>query len=470
MSVKENKYRYLRRNTILFTISSFGPKILSFLLVPLYTNCLTTSEYGIADLLTTTATLLIYIFTLNISESVLRFGIEKDRCSEVVLYHGLKILGKGSCLVIIGIVICKLLNLLNWQNYCYIFLFANFFMTGLNQILLNYLRAIDKIVNLVISSLFYSVISVCSNLVFLVGLDLGLLGYLLSFIVAAVVSNLYIMATIKFNVPNFLKAKSEKNLSKDMVRYSFPLVFNSLAWWINNCIDKYFVTAIVGVVANGVYAVSYKIPTILSVVQSIFSQAFTLSSIKEFDREDKDGFFAQMYSLYNVTMVLACSCLVILNIPIASILFANEFFEAWKYSPFLLFSTVFGALSGYVGTIFTAVKDSKVFAISTVVGAMLNTLLNAVLIPYYGVYGAAVATAISYFGIWAIRMVCVKKYINWKINIPKDMFGYFLLCIQIFFAESELHGYTGQIVIFIVLMIMYYKEILKIVRGLLKRK
>ena len=60
-----SKYGYLAKNTVLFTISSFGSKILVFLLVPLYTSILSTSDYGIADLITTTATLLIYVFTIK---------------------------------------------------------------------------------------------------------------------------------------------------------------------------------------------------------------------------------------------------------------------------------------------------------------------------------------------------------------------------------------------------------------------
>ena len=72
-----NKYKYLGKNTMVFVISSFGTKFLSFLLVPLYTSVLSTEEYGVADLITTTATLMIFIFTINISSSVLRFTLDK---------------------------------------------------------------------------------------------------------------------------------------------------------------------------------------------------------------------------------------------------------------------------------------------------------------------------------------------------------------------------------------------------------
>ena len=76
-SIKE-KYKYLGKNTLIFAISSFSTKFLSFLLVPLYTSFLSTAEYGKIDLITTTSTLLVYVLTINIADSVLRFTIENE--------------------------------------------------------------------------------------------------------------------------------------------------------------------------------------------------------------------------------------------------------------------------------------------------------------------------------------------------------------------------------------------------------
>lgn len=122
-----SKYGYLAKNTVLFTISSFGSKILVFLLVPLYTSILSTSDYGIADLITTTATLLIYVFTINIADSVLRFAIDQKTEQESYLSYGLKVLFSGS--LIFGIIILVMWKgqILDWKDYCYLFLFIQFF-------------------------------------------------------------------------------------------------------------------------------------------------------------------------------------------------------------------------------------------------------------------------------------------------------------------------------------------------------
>lgn len=73
-----NKYKYLIKNMGLLTISNFGSKILSFILIPIYTNYLTTVKYGTFDLFNTTISLLMPILTINIMSAVLRFSLDEN--------------------------------------------------------------------------------------------------------------------------------------------------------------------------------------------------------------------------------------------------------------------------------------------------------------------------------------------------------------------------------------------------------
>lgn len=455
-----SKYGYLAKNTVLFTISSFGSKILVFLLVPLYTSILSTSDYGIADLITTTATLLIYVFTINIADSVLRFAIDQKTEQESYLSYGLKVLFSGS--LIFGIIILVMWKgqILDWKDYCYLFLFIQFFSTAVYQIASNYLRAIDDIKGVAISGIVTTAVTVLLNILFLIIWRTGVVGYLASMALGPFVATLYCFFRIGKPIFYILKKNPSKKIRKAMRGYSIPLIFNGVAWWMNNSIDKYFVTAICGAAQNGIYAVSYKIPTILTVFHSIFSQAWNLSAIKEFDKNDKDGFFANTYTMYNAILVILCSGLVLFNIPIAKILFAKDFFVAWKYSSVLLVSIVFSALSGFLGSIFTAVKDSKIFAVSTVISAIVNCILNAILIPMWGIQGAAIATAISFFLIWLIRLICTRKYIKWRINLVVDIVAYVILVIQVVLEHFENHNYVGQIICLIILLLLYRKQFL----------
>ena len=177
--------------------------------------------------------------------------------------------------------------------------------------------------------------------------------------------------------------------------------------------------------------------------------------------------------MYQTVLVTLCTGLIIINIPLAKFLFAKDFFVAWRCSSILVLSLVFNALSGFIGSIFSAVKNSKIFAVSTVSAACVNMVLNALLIPQYGAEGAAVATTISFFIIWLIRLVCARRIIKWKISLKRDILTYLLLIVQLVLEKMPGHMYIAQAGIVICILLLYrkkYESVIGIVINKLRRK
>ena len=423
--------RYLAKNIFFLTVGQFGTKFLIFFLVPLYTRVLTSSEYGTFDLYSATVSLLVPVLTLNIADSTTIFLLDKknkENSSGIISislgYYFISLL-IFSCLLFVN----WIFNFFPVFNEYIIFLFLMFALSGLSNLFLCYARGFDRIKNVSVSGVLCSAVMIALNLIFLLPMKLGLKGYYLATIGGYFVQILYLGFSLKIFKEISFK-RPVKNLHREMISYSSPMMLNTVSWWINNVSDRYIVTAMCGIIENGIYSVAYKIPSILSMFQSIFSQAWTLSAVQDFDSEDKNGFFSKMYALYNVSMVLICSVLIVFTKVIAKILYANDFYSAWKYVPFLLISVVFGSLSGYLGGIFAAVKDSKSFASSTVCGAVLNIILNFLLIHFWGALGAAVATAVSYVVVWAIRLYRAMGIIKLRTNLLKDIFSYLAITTQ----------------------------------------
>lgn len=248
-----------------------------------------------------------------------------------------------------------------------------------------------------------------------------------------------------------------------MTSYSKPLMVNSIAWWVNNASDRYMVVLFCGLAENGVYSVASKIPSILNIFQTIFNQAWTLSAVKDFDPEDKNGFFTNAYKAYNCMMVIICSGIIVFDKLLAKFLYAKAFYDAWKYVPWLTIAIVFGALSGYIGGFFSAVKDSRTFAKSTVYGAVTNVILNLILTPLMGAMGAAIATAASYLEVWILRYLHSRKYIRIRIDLRRDFLSYILLVIQsclLLLELQEISLYILEGTIFIIIAALYFKDIL----------
>ena len=196
------KYKNLTQNTMLFAISSFGTKILSFLLIPLYTNILSTNEYGIADILSTTTTLLIIVFTINIADGIVVFGLDKKNNPKEILSCGLRIFFCGWMMLLCGLVVLNLMNRLNWPFYYFVFIFVYFGVSAFYQIMCNYLRAIDCVREVAMAGLISSATYIIANIVFLLIVRIGLYGYLIATIVGPAIGGVYtiVKSRISFKI------------------------------------------------------------------------------------------------------------------------------------------------------------------------------------------------------------------------------------------------------------------------------
>ena len=459
-----NQYKYLFKNMGLLTLSSFATKLLSFFLVPLYTNILTTTEYGTYDLMNTTIGVLMPILTLNVQDAVMRFAMDKKQNRKAIVSVAMKILFVANAIVALGLIINGIFGFSTLISDYAVFFFLMFFIQTVSGVVTYYVRGVDRIADLSVSSVLVSIFTISCNIIFLVVFNWGLNGYFLANIIGPLVQIIYLI--IRADMIHDTDLKSDFAAEKKaMLDYSKPMIANSVAWWINNTSDRYVVIFFCGLAENGIYSVSSKIPSILNIFQSIFSQAWTLSAVKDFDPEDKNGFFANTYRAYNCMMVLICSGIIVADKILASFLYAKDFYVAWRYVPWLTIAIVFGSLSGYIGGFFSAVKNSKIFAQSTVVGAVSNIILNLILTPILGALGAAIATAVCYFVVWAMRYWHSKKFIKLRINLGRDLVTYGLLAVQslMLLMVDGVVMYGIEIGLLLVIMLLYVGDLMAIV-------
>lgn len=449
----KEKYSFFVKNISILTISNFVSKLLVFLMLPLYTNVLSTKEYGTIDIITTTINLSIPIFTISITEAILRYTMEKNINQENVLKEAIKIIFKGFILlIIVSIMTMYFLKI----NSTYIILFLSYYITtALSSALSYYTKGTNNLKLLGISSIVKAITMVSANLITILVLKLNIVGYYISLII----SDLVFMAILLFSILKKKRilslSKQNNNLAKEMKNYSKPFVANSISWWINNASDKYLILFFCGIDLTGIYSIAYKIPNILEVIQNIFAQAWQLSAIKEYKTKEANTFFSTMYKYYNFVLITVIMLMLLLLKPIAKILFAKEFYEAWKFVPFLLLAILFGALSGFLGSIYAANKDSKMYAKSTIIGAVTNTILNIILIPLFNGYGAALATFISYLVILIIRIKNIDKYIQLEIEHKLNIIMYILLIIMSI-ATQTVHSISIYFIDIVIIAIVMY--------------
>jgi len=433
-----SRVKYLFKNVGILTISSFATKILGFLLVPLYTSVLTTSDYGIYDLITSTIALLFPIFSMNIVDGVMRFCMDKNYEQGNVAKVGIKYIVLNVIFVSFFITIIKLFNIIPAISEYIPLIYIMYFLSSFNTYFIQLAKGMEKVKDLGIMGFISSVVTIGLNILFLVTLKLGIKGFFLTNIIGQLVACSYYFIRLRFW--KLIKTEDisfvNKDLEKNMLKYSLPLITTTIGWWVNGASDKYVVTLFCGVAANGILSVAYKIPNIINTLESIFISAWQISAIKEYDTENVSNFYVRLFLIFNTLLSFACTCLIILSKPFARILFRNEFYEAWQYCPFLLISTVLNAASGFIGPILSAKKDSKTLALSALIGAGANIIMNFIFVYFIGVQGAAIATAISSFIIFYVRKIKVRD------ELPVKRFWTVLVTWIILAGQSLIEIYT----------------------------
>ena len=456
---KESRGKYLFKNTAIFSLGNLGPRFLSLILVPLYTGALTTGEYGVIDLITTVCAILVPVITMNIGEAIMRFSLDKNADQKNIMKIGWVYL---FICFILGVIACPALRLFNSTRDYALFISIYSISMGAFQISTCNLRGKELLLAYSVASILNAGLAFGFNVLFLLVFKLGVKGYFSAYILSNILSSGF--ALIKGNAFDSLKSKLDHVLMNSMIKYSVFLIPTSLMWWITNSSDRIMVTLFNGADANGIYAISYKIPTLISSLSSIFIQAWSYSAIKEHEKKDEEKYSNIIYRNLFSTMLLLISFLTLIMKPFLRIYVNQSYYTAWKYTPFLMVGSIFMTLATFLSTSYTVHKDSRAFLISGSVGAVLNIILNWILIPIIGIYGAAIATFVSYVSVFAFRAFHVQKYIRIK---PFDFQNIIGLLIVIFMNITIYgDGIYATFLLgaeFLVLLVFYRKFIIEFV-------
>ena len=452
------KYKRLLSDTVAFTISNFASKVLVFLLIPLYTAVLTTEEYGISDLITNTINLMYPILTLAVMEATLRFAFDSNVKKNEVLSNSLLMVGISVVILIAATPAVRIYSSDIYKFWIwFVIIYAGY---NIHVIFAQYAKGCGHTKPFAVSGVIQTVVIISSNLIGLLALRGRLNAYLLSVALGDYIATIFLIISCK-QYKDIKHFKINKKLLADMLKYSIPTIPASIAWFINVSLDKYIIIAKIGIAASGIYSVAYKIPSVINMVSSLFTSAWTLAAIDNVNEKDNSEFHTTTYNYFNIANVMLCSFLIITAKLFGRILYSNEFFEAWKCVPMLLISYVFSGLSGFLAGAFRAAKKTSGLFVSVCAGAVINTILNFVLIDYMGIFGAALATMISFCTVWVIRLVTIRSIIKLKINIVRDAAVYILLVAEALIITFELpYCYIISAVIICLCAALYGKLII----------
>lgn len=406
-----NKYKRLVNNSFIFAIGNMGSKLMQFIMIPLYSYTLSTSQYGKVDLLTTIIGLLMPLISLDIADAVFRYALDKNDNHEVTFNTGLYF----TILVSIITIPFTLIMQHFISSYPIIMTDVVLIASILFSLISNYARSINRVKEFAIAGIINSLVMGVLNFILLLGMHFKMNGFLTSMALGMFVACAYLMIACQLwqrvNFHLFDRTKFQQ-----MLFYSVPLVPNLLAWWLNSASDRVFILFFLGASYNGIYAMANKIPNILSTLMNIFAQSWQISVVQEYQGPEGKIFITRVFNaLVSLMFVLAIAIIALIK-PIFSIIVSHSYYIGWRIAPWLMLAIIYSNMAGFLGTIYTATKKTVPVMYTTVIGAIVNVILSITLIPHFHLEGAALANILSFAVVFGLRLKDILHFDRISVN------------------------------------------------------
>ena len=432
-----SRAKSLLSDTVVLGFGTLGGRALGILLLPLYTYCLTRAEFGTVDLITTSIDLVLPLLFLSISEAVLRLAMSPAERADDVLRTALTFVAGGSAVAVVAAGLAAI-----WWSPVYVTLVVAILIGQAFTIVLGaWGRAKGQVRTYAVSGLVQALGVGGANIFFLLGMDLGVPGFLLSLLVGLLGGAVVLLTRLPC-MTAVRGASFDRSLLLRMLLFSVPLVPNVILWWLTSISGRYFLAVTHGVDAVGTFGVASRFPALVVMVTTVFAQAWQLAANRSAedndDQHDRGQFYSDVFRFYAAAMMLAISSVVLVLKPLVRIAASPAFYDAWQAVPPLLVGAMFSAFAAFYGVIYTAARQSKGIFKTTLAAGLGSLALNSLLVPRFGVPGAALSIALCFMGLWLLRVVDSQSITRTSVAPRLLVPGFLLLSIQISLQYTSL--------------------------------
>ncbi len=445
----------LFKHSAIYSFGNISGRIISFLLLPVYTRLLTTQEYGILAIITVFRSILQILVNLGSKSSVVKIFFEvdhKQERKEVIStgFYSLLIISFSSILLLWFFREKLAFFFIDNPKFTYLFSFAllaSFFYI-IKTIPLSVFRAQEKTVEYTIFAFLTLILGLLFNIVFVIVFRENIRGILKSAFLSEIIVFLLILIPFSKN----LVLKFKKKYLTQMLTFGLPIVPSGLALWILTLLDRYFLKVFTSMDIVGIYSIGYKIASIMSMLVIVpFTMAWSPLMLKWYKEKNAKELYANVYKYFSVAGFFLALIISLYSKEIIQIMTTPAYYTAYRIVPFIVLSHLFHGFYMIFAAGCTFARKTFYFPIATGVAALMNTVLNILLIPYYQMMGAAVATVISYLTMTVLMYIFSERYYHIPFN--------FINTIKIGFVATMLSllglFITENIVISILLKLLF---------------
>lgn len=394
-------YKKVIKNSGIYGVVSVLQKAIGFFLLPLYTAYLTTADYGTVSVVTSLTSFYSIFFTLSLDGAITRFYYDyKDDKEKLKEFWG-------------SIYVFILVNSIIWGSALIIFhkFLLNPFAKGINfmpylligvitillsptyNIFQGSLQARQVGMKYGLNNLIYFVINLVLTILLVVNFKMKAVGVL----TATLITNAIFFIYSFFDFLPDIKFKINFKYLKDSLKYSLPILPHSLSGWFLSMLDRIFLNNMKSTSVAGVYNIGFQFGNIINIFTTAVNQAYVPWFFENM-KSGKEG-RNKVVKFAENAVVIYCLCAICLSFfgkDVLKIMVSKDYTGGWMVIPFLSFAYVFnGIYYFFVNPLFYNKKGTKYIAVGTFAAAILNTILNYVLVPKFSMIGSSLASLLS---------------------------------------------------------------------------
>jgi len=484
------KIKELTKDTVIYGISTIVGRFLNFLLVPIYTNFISTSDFGVFSNIYAYIAILTIIFIYGMDAAFLKYSSlaeeskKKDSFSTPFVFVMLTTIIIVAVLSILKSSFLTLMRVPSDYSYLYLYFILILAFDATALIPFASLRLKRKAAKFTSIKLINIFINLSLNLILIVVYNFGIEAIFISNLAASVFSFLALLPEIFSN----LKLKIDFVLLKRMLWFGIPYLPASIAAMLVQVIDRPIVLTLTDASTLGIYQANYKLGIFMMLFVSMFQyawQPFFLTNAKEKNAKE---IFSKILTLFLLAATFIWIVLTLFVEDLAKFEFlpgktiiGREYLSGLIIVPIILLGYLFhGLYVNFTAGIYIEEK-TKYFPMVTGSGAVINVVVNFLLIPIIGIIGAALATLFSYVvmsgGLFYVSQRFYEiKYEYKKIGkilflilISASFYYYLIYSIEFIFIY-KIFFLVGFISLMFLLNILKMNEVIFLAKLLLKRK
>lgn len=401
------------KDIFIYAIGNLGSKLITFLLVPLYTYFIAPDDFGYYDIALNISFLGIGALSFQLRDGVFRFLLdnEDEKIRKYIVSFTFRFLLRSTLVASLIGLCCFFffeIRFLPWiVALTVVFMFY--------EIYIQVIRGLGRNVYFVYIGILTSFLTAALSCLFIIWLECGVLGIFYANILSRLLSMLVIECKLRILKKYFRYDFSDSQINREIIKYSLPLLPNALCWWILGSSNRLFIDHYLGLGANGIYAVAMKFASILETFSLIIYQAWQETAIKQYESQDRNRFFssvlyAQMY-IFSAFVILAVF-MIKWNY---GWLVDEDFQESAQYLFPLGISVIFFSLTSFFDMGYQCSKETARNLPGVLFATGVNLLFNFLLVQHWAIWGIVVSSILTYLFLFLYRMVDSRRFFRVKV-------------------------------------------------------